>query len=112
MPCSRCRPRKPKVVAQSLAFILRSIEAALLQFRHHQPNELLESAGLVGGTDGETICRALPEPVLQPVGDTMRRPDEIALVAAAVTLAEIAQGQPVAGGGFAHFLIVPLHPRH
>ena len=69
----RRRPRQAEMVAQRRAVVLAAEQAALLQDRHHEIDEIVEAFGEVGRHDVEAIGGALLEPVLQRVGDRLRR---------------------------------------
>src|ERR1700722_7175593 len=63
----RFRARDAEVLAQGRPGVLPPEQAPLLQHRHHQPDELLEGAGQVGGRKHEPVAAAGVEPLLHLV---------------------------------------------
>ena len=61
------------MVAQRRALVVAAEQAAALQFRHDEIDEIGERAGEIRRQDVEPVGRALDEPFLERVGDPLRR---------------------------------------
>ncbi|KAI3480423.1 hypothetical protein L1887_57437 [Cichorium endivia] len=72
------RHGQAEVVAQGLAFVFATQQAALLQHRHHQLGKALQAVRQQG-IDDETVRRLVFEPVLHGVGHVLGGADEVAL---------------------------------
>jgi len=65
----RFRARDAEMLAQGRAGVLPPEQAALLQHRHHHPDEFLEGAGQVGRREDEPVAAAGVEPLRHLVRD-------------------------------------------
>ncbi len=86
-----------EVIAQRGARVVLAVDAAALQFGHHEFDEVLETAGLMRWADDETVARRRGPPFLHAVGDLLRAADPgFAQQAAAGSLHEVAHGRVLA----------------
>src|SRR5262245_53222193 len=75
-PRGHRRDRQPQVLAQGLARICHTEQAAALQLRHHAANEILVSSGNVGCGHDEAVASALDEPLLEVIANFFRTADD------------------------------------
>src|SRR5450830_1129673 len=73
--------RQPQMIAQRAALIFGAEQAASLQLRHHQINEIIKSGREVGWHDVETIGSLSMEPFFQCIGNVLRRAADDAVTA-------------------------------
>src|ERR1700737_1896126 len=92
------RPRQPEIFPQRPAFIFVPENPALLQFRHHLVDEIVEPGGQEWEHDVETVAAVAGQPFLHLVGDDGWRADKRQPAIAADALRQWAHGELVARG--------------
>ena len=70
------RPWQAEILSQRLALIFAPKDSALLQFRNHAIDEVVEPGGQIGEHDIEAVAAFRDEPLLHLIGDGLRRADE------------------------------------
>src|ERR1700722_2964641 len=99
------RKRQPEIFAQRLAFVFATEQAAALQLRNEQIDDVLDPARYRQRQDVEAVGRAAAEPLFERVGDFGRGADDDAVAALAVdALVELADGQVFAARQIDHDL--------
>src|SRR5712671_5219611 len=75
-PRGRLREGHAEILAQSLAGILLAEQAAPLQFRHDEANEVFISARDMCGGNHKAVAGARDKPLLEPVCNLLRAADD------------------------------------
>src|ERR1700694_191758 len=89
------RPRQAEIFSQRPALILSAEDSALLQFRHHLVDEVVEALRPIGEHDIKPTAPKTGEPSLHLIGDSFWRADEEKPAIAADALGELAHGELV-----------------
>src|SRR5260370_11606688 len=93
-PRARLRDRHPQIFAQSPAGVFLAEQAAPLQFRHDEANEIFISARDVCGGNHKAVAGALDKPLLEAVCNLLRAADDRVMdAAAAAEMDELAHGR-------------------
>src|SRR6185312_2455313 len=92
------RPGQAEIFAERLAFILPPENPALLEFRDHPIDEVVQTFWQIGKHDVEAVAAAAHQPFLHLVGYQLRRADKGEARERADALGKLAHRELVAGG--------------
>src|SRR5262245_37012577 len=94
MPRSHLREGHPKVLAQRLARIFLAEQAAALQLRYNEADEVLVGSWNVRGGNHKAVAGALDKPLFEPVRNLLRAAnDRIMHATAAAEMDKVAHGR-------------------